>query len=148
MRIEVADAALARALGGLGSSGGRAEDGVVFGPARVTTWAEAEEELTRAYRLAHAAAQENAPVVFVVDAAAAVGRGAPLDAAVAVGLVAGGRCLAFEGLRKDEYASVIGYDGAEPPSRVAATVEFLVATGVGRGQTVMVGSAHVGAMLP
>lgn len=148
MRIEVADPALAAALAGLGSSEGRAEDGVVFGPAAVTTWADAEEELTRAYRLAHAAAQENAPVVFVVDAAAAVGRAAPLDAAVAVGLVAGGRCLAFEGLRKDQYATVIGYDGAEPASRVAATVEFLVATAIGRGQTVMVGSTHVGAMLP
>lgn len=148
MRIEVANAALASALAGLGSPEGRAEDGVVFEPAAVTTWADAEEELTRAYRLAHAAAQENAPVVFVVDSAATVGRAAPLDAAVAVGLVAGGRCLAFEGLRKDEYATVIGYDGAEPASRVAATVEFLVATGVGRGQAVMVGSTHVGAMLP
>ncbi|MCX6398366.1 MAG: hypothetical protein NTX33_00350 [Propionibacteriales bacterium] len=148
MRIHVADAALAAALGGLGSAEGRPEDGVVFGPAEVTTWAEAEEELIRAYRLAHVAARENAPVVFVVDAAAAVGRATPLDAAVAVGLVAGGRCLAFEGLRKDQYASVVGYDGSEPAARVAATVEFLVASAVGRGQTVMVGTAHVGAMLP
>lgn len=148
MRIQVADPALATAMRAIGSPDGRPEDGVVFEPASVSTWAEAEEELTRAYRLAHAAAQENAPVVFVVDAAAAVGRAAPLDAAVAVGLVAGGRCLAFEGLRKDKYATVVGYDCAEDASQVAATIEFLAATGVGRGQTVMVGSTHVGAMLP
>lgn len=148
MRIQVADPALAAALSAIGSPEGHVEDGVVFAPASVSTWAEAEEELTRAYRLAHAAAKENAPVVFVVDAAAAVGRAAPLDAAVAVGLVAGGRCLAFEGLRKDEYATVVGYDRADDASRVAVTVEFLAATGVGLGQTVMVGSTHVGAMLP
>ncbi len=148
MRIEVASAALANALGGLGSPDGRVEDGVVFEAAPVTTWAEAEQELVRAYQLAHGAAQENAPVVFIVDAAAAIGRATPLDAAVAVGLVSGGRCLAFEGMRKDEFATVIGYDDTEPASLVSATVEFLVATGVGRGQTVMVGSTHVGAMLP
>lgn len=148
MRIEVADAALAEALSGLGAPDGCADDGVVFGPARATTWDEVEEQLTAAYRLAHAAAQTNAPVVFVVDAAAALGRDTPLDCAVAVGLVSGGRCLAFEGLRKDEYATVVGYDASEPRASVAATVGFLLASRAARGQTVMVGASHVGAMLP
>ncbi len=148
MRIQVADAALADALAVLGSPDGKPEEGVVFGPARVHTWEQAEAELVDAYRLAYAAAQADAPVVFVLDAAAAVGRRTPLDSAVAVGLVSGGRCLALEGLRKGEYVAVVGCADGQPPARVAEVVEFLLSSRAGRGQTVMVGAEHLGAMLP
>ncbi|WP_028655109.1 hypothetical protein [Nocardioides sp. J54] len=148
MKVQVADEALAEALAAIGSPDGRAEDGVVFRPGPVASWVDAEDQLVEAYRLAHVAAQEDAPVVFVVDAAAAVGRSGPLESAVAVGLVAGGRCLAFEGLRRDQYATVVGWDADEPATRVAATVEQLLGSRAARGQTVMVGTAHLGALLP
>lgn len=148
MKVVVGDAALTDALSAIGSPEGRAADGVVFSPDPVTTWEAAEEQLTRAFHHARAATQAEAPVVFVVDAAAAVGRAAPLASAVAVGLVSGGRCLAFEGLRQDQYAAVVGWQAGEPAEKVAATVEQLLVSGAGRGQLVMVGASHVGAMLP
>ncbi|MDT0203050.1 hypothetical protein [Nocardioides sp. AE5] len=148
MRITVADPGMAAALAGLGGGEGDVADGVVFAPAPAATWSEAEDELATAYRLAREASLTGASVFFVVDAAAALGRATPLDSAVAVGLVAGGRCLAFEGQRKGQFATVIAHDADQPLQRIAEVIEFASGSGVGLGQTIMTGATHLGALLP
>lgn len=148
MRVRVPDPNLAGALEALGSSDADPAEGVLFAPARVQTWQEAEDELTVAFHLAQQATLANAPVVFLVDSASALGRATPLDSAVATGLVSGGRCLAFEGQRHDQYAAVFAYEPGVAPEAIAEAVASGVSSGAGLGQMTMLGSSHLGAMLP
>jgi hypothetical protein len=133
------------------SLGGEDEDpaqGLVFAPALgLADWAAVEDELARAFALTREAALVDAPVVYVVDARAVLGRGAPLDCAVATGLAAGVRSLAFEGQRRGRYAAAVAVGDGVAGHVVADAVSFLVAARAGLGQVLMLGSEHVGALL-
>lgn len=148
MKVSVENAALAAALAPLGDSEGRSEDGIVFAPAPVGDWAEAEDQLTKAFTLSKEAALVDAPVVYVLDAKAALGRASALNSAVAVGLVAAGRCVAFEGQRRGQYATVVAFDEETDLSSVEEAVRFAVTSKAALGQTIMLGKEHMGAMLP
>ncbi|MGH3240383.1 MAG: hypothetical protein ACRDNL_08375 [Spirillospora sp.] len=146
MRVRADDLTELRSIG---SAEGRLENGLVFAPARgITEWDHAEDELAEAFVLTRQATIADAPVVYVLDARAVLGRAAPLDSAVAAGLVGGARALAFEGLREQRYVTVIAVDGSEREGMLADAVRHAVSSRTGLGQVQMLGSEHVGAMLP
>lgn len=133
----------------VGDASGAADKGVVFVASRgLEDWAAVEDELAEAFRLAQEASLAEAPVVFVVDSEAMLGRAAPLDSMVATGLVSGARTLAFEGLRKGRYVGIVATDRTDAASALGETVHFAVANRVGHGQVITLGTGHAGAMLP
>ncbi|MEV0685520.1 hypothetical protein AB0I35_16825 [Nocardia sp. NPDC050378] len=111
-------------------------------------WAAAEDELAEAFELTREAVLADAPVVYVVRAEAILGRGAPLDAAVATGLLGGARALAFERRKTDCYVSVLAVGAGIEPTTVAESIELLVATRGANGQIFPLGTDHLGAALP
>lgn len=149
MRVHVGSSSIATALEPFGNSSASLDDGLVFSPRdNITTWSEVEEVLTDAFRLSQAAMIAEAPVVYVLRADAVIGRAGVLDSAVAAGLVGGARALAFEGLRKGRYATVLGIDSGEPTASLPAAVEFVLTNRSAAGQVTMLGKEHLGAMLP
>lgn len=123
--------------------------GLVFAPAAgLPDWDAAEDELAEAFLLTQAAAAGGAPVVYLVDAAAVLGRGAPLDAAVATGLLGGARALAFEGRREERYATVVAAGASVAPAAIAQAIELLLHTRAANGTVHALGAEHLGAMLP
>lgn len=152
MRVRVHSDAVAEALAGLGDATAEPEDGLIFAPRPgLETWSEVEEELVEAFRLSQRAMAGDAPVIYVLRADAVLGRAPVLDSAAADALVGGARALAFEGKRKQRYATVIGLDAeenAESLGRLRAAVEFATVTRAASGQIVMLGDEHLGAMLP
>lgn len=136
-------------LRALGDDRCDAADGVVFVASRgMADWQSVEDELTDAFLLAQQASAADAPIVFVVDSDAMLGRAGALDSMVATGLVSGARTLAFEGVRKDRYVGIIATDRSEKSGDLARAVRFAVASRAGHGQVVALGTGHVGAMLP
>jgi hypothetical protein len=124
-------------------------EGLVFAPARgLEDWDTAEDELAEAFRLARETTLADEPVVFLLDTDAVLGRAAPLDAAVATGLVGAARSLAFEGKRYARYATVVAADADVAPDTIADAVGFAVHSRGALGQVLTLGSAHVGALLP
>ncbi|MGM7648750.1 hypothetical protein ACSVDM_27905 [Nocardia sp. JW2] len=114
----------------------------------LSDWSAAEDELAEAFALTREAVLADAPVVYVVRAAAILGRGAPLDAAVATGLLGGARALAFERRKNDCYVSVLAVGAGIEPATVAESIELLVATRGANGQIFPLGTDHLGAALP
>ncbi|WP_256673116.1 hypothetical protein [Nocardia cyriacigeorgica] len=114
----------------------------------LSAWAEAEDELAEAFALTRAAVMAGAPVVYVVRAAAILGRGAPLDAAVATGLLGGARALAYERTKTNCYVSVLAVGDDVAPGTVAESIALLVATRGANGQIFPLGTEHLGAALP
>lgn len=148
MRVCIADEQLATSLQSLGNADGRIDEGVLFSPATVTNWQQAEDQLTDAFKLTREAALVDAPVIFLLDADAALGRTSALDSAVAIGLVSGGRCLAFEGQRRNLYATVLAADGTVSSDTIEETVRFVLRTRAALGQTIMLGAQQLGRLLP
>jgi hypothetical protein len=137
------------ALGALGDERSPAAEGVVFvAGTGMPDWPAAEDELAEAFRLAQDASVAGAPVVFVVETDAMLGRAAPLDAMVATGLVSGARTLAFEGLRKDRYVGIVATDRRESAGELGEAVRFAIASRAGHGQVITLGTGHAGAMFP
>jgi hypothetical protein len=123
--------------------------GLVFAPARdLQDWDAAEDELTEAFLLTQNAAADGAPVVYLVDTHAVLGRSAPLDAAVATGLLGGARALAFETRRAAGYATVVAADDTVEPAAIAQAIEVLLHTRAANGTVHALGAEHLGAMLP
>jgi hypothetical protein len=123
--------------------------GLVFAPACVLQdWDAAEDELTEAFLLTQSAAADHAPVVYLVDARAVLGRGTPLDAAVATGLLGGARALAFETRRDAGYATVVAAGETVAPTAIAQAIEVLLHTRAANGTVHALGAEHLGAMLP
>lgn len=136
-------------LGPLGDQSGSVDEGVVFVAARdLADWTSVEEELTEAFRLAQEASVAGAPVVFVIDSDAMLGRATPLDSMVATGLVSGARTLAFEGLRKERYVGIVATDRSESAGSLGEAVHFAIASRAGHGQVITLGTGHAGAMFP
>ena len=136
-------------LRALGDETGELGDGVVFVADRgMADWSAVEDELTEAFHLAQGASAADAPVVFVVDSAAMLGRGGPLDSMVATGLVSGARTLAFEGLRKERYVGIIATDRSERAGDLGDAVRFALSSRAGHGQVLTLGTGHAGAMFP
>lgn len=149
MKVRATRTQDAEALGALGALDGQASDGVVFVAERgFADWTAAEEELAWAFQLAQQASIAEAPIVFVVDSEAMLGRAAPLDSMVATGLVSGARTLAFEGLRKGRYVGILATDRSEMAGHLGDAVRFAVETRAGHGQVITLGTGHAGAMLP
>ncbi|MBJ8348376.1 hypothetical protein [Antrihabitans sp. YC2-6] len=125
------------------------DDGLIF-EARtgLGEWTDAEDELTEAFELSRAAALTDAPVVYLVRSDAILGRAAPLDAAVATGLLGGARALAFERRKSGSYATVVAVGDNVEPAAVAHAVDLLVATRGANGQIFTLGAEHLGAALP
>jgi hypothetical protein len=121
---------------------------VLFAPAAVNSWDEAERELTDVFRLSKEAILAHAPVVYLVETAAVLGRASVLNSAVATGLVGAARIFAFEGKRTDDFATVISVGADQPMSTVVEAVQFVLSTRSALGQVVSLGTDHVGAMLP
>ena len=144
MKVRAIDSELAVALKTVGP-----EDGLIF-EARtgLGAWSDAEDELAEAFELSRAAALIDAPVVFLVQANAILGRAAPLDSAVATGLLGGARALAFERRKTSSYATVVAVGDNVEPATVATAVELLVATRGANGQIFPLGTDHLGAALP
>ena len=123
--------------------------GLLFVPRTgLTTWDAAEDELAEAFELTRESALAGEPVVYLVDSGAVLGRSAPLDCAVATGLLSGARALAFERRKYDGYASAIAAPPGTEPDAVALTLEFLLSTRTANGQVFMIGNEHLGAALP
>jgi hypothetical protein len=136
-------------LRALGDVDGDVEEGVVFVARRdLTDWPEVERELTEAFRLAQQASEADAPLVFVVESDALLGRGGPFDSMVATGLVSGARTLAFEGVRKGRYVGIIATDRSDEAGDLGEAIQYAVASRAGHGQVVTLGTGHVGAMFP
>jgi hypothetical protein len=133
----------------LGDENGDISSGAVFVAARAfADWQSAENELTDAFHLAQEASEAGAPMVFIVDSDAMLGRGKPLDSMVATGLISGARTLAFEGIRKNRYVGIIATDRSPQADHLAEAVRFSVANRAGHGQVLVLGTGHVGAMFP
>lgn len=125
------------------------EEGLLFAPQLgLADWDAVERELTEAFHLTQAATAAGAPVVYLLDADALLGRAAPLDSAVAAGLSSGVRALAFEGQRKGRYATAVAATADVLPDRIADAVSYLTTMRAANGQTLMLGDGHLGAMLP
>lgn len=136
-------------LRALGDDAGATDEGVVFVAARdLADWPAVEDELTDAFRLAQEASVAGAPVVFVVDSDAMLGRAAPLDSMVATGLVSGARTLAFEGLRKERYVGIIATDRSDAAGDLGEAIRFAISQRAGHGQVITLGTGHAGAMFP
>ncbi|MGE2717842.1 hypothetical protein ACQI4L_27600 [Mycolicibacterium litorale] len=148
MKVRVPAGELADGLAPLGGLDGDIGGGLVFAPASVTSWDEVERELVDVFTLSKEAILAHAPVVYLVDTAAVLGRASVLDSAVATGLVGAARSFAFEGRRTDDFATVISYTADQPASTLVEAVQFLVSTRSALGQVVSLGAEHVGAMLP
>lgn len=149
MRIRALEIADATDLGVIGTSDEAPSAGLVFVARRgLQSWNDAEDELAEAFDLVKAASSEAAPVVFVVDSDAMLGRAEPLDSMVATGLVAGARALALEGLRTGRYVGIISTDRSEAAGSLSDAVEFAVTHRLGLGQILTLGSAHTGGMFP
>ncbi|WP_141810456.1 hypothetical protein [Nocardia bhagyanarayanae] len=114
----------------------------------LSSWAQAEDELAEAFELTRAAVLAGGPVVYVVRADAILGRGAPLDAAVATGLLGGARALAFERKKTNCYVNVLAVGDDVEPRTVAESIALLIATGGANGQIFPLGTEHLGAALP
>jgi len=122
---------------------------LVFTPAGdLADWEAVEDELAEAFNRTREAWLAGTPVVYVVRTQAVLGRAAPLDAAVAAGLVAGARALAFEGQRDHRYATVIAAADDVASEAIAEAVAFAVTSRSALGQVLTLGSEHLGAMLP
>lgn len=146
MRILCADHALAARLAAVVPDEGA---GLVYAaPIGFESWGAAEDELTEVFVLTQAAVVENGPVVYIVDSRALIGRGAPLDAAVATGLLAGARAIAFERKRYSGYASLVATGTDVDLAETAEAVRLLLTTRASNGQPLMVGAEHLGAALP
>lgn len=148
MKVRVPDGALAEGLTPLGDADGEISNGLLFAPARVKSWDEAEAELMDLFVLSKEAVVAHAPVVYLVETSAVLGRSAVLDSALANGLVGAARNIAFEGRRKDQYATVISVSAGQSAASVIEAVQFAVSTAAGSGQVVTLGAEHIGAMLP
>lgn len=149
MRVRAGSPQRQDAWADLGTADGAIADGLVFAPAPdIADWDRANAELGELFELSQQASIEGAPVVYVLDANAVRGRGAVLDCAVAAGLVGGMRALAFEGLRKDRYATAIGVGAGVTDAEIVSAVKAAIGGRFGRGQVIMLGTDHVGALLP
>ncbi|MBS1886552.1 MAG: hypothetical protein JSU06_05115 [Actinobacteria bacterium] len=149
MRLRVDGHPAAAALRIHGSADGDPGEGLIFAPhPEIADWASAEEELAEAFRLTQAAFAAAAPVVYLVEAAALLGRAEPLPSAVAAGLLGGARALAFEGRKEEAFATVIAIGAGAAPEQVSDAVGCAVAVRSGNGQVVAVGAEHLGAMFP
>lgn len=148
MKVRVPYGPLAQGLAPLGGADGDISDGLVFAPAPVNSWAEAESELVDVFELSKQAILAHAPVVYLVETAAVLGRASVLNSSVATGLVGAARIFAFEGKRTDDYATVISYDAGQPANTIVEAVQFVMSTRSALGQVVSLGTEHVGAMLP
>ena len=144
MKVRAIDSELAVALKTVGP-----EDGLIFETRTgLDAWDDAEDELAEVFELARAAALTDAPVVFLVRANAILGRAAPLDSAVATGLLGGAGALAFERRKSNAYATVVAVGDNVETATVAAAVDLLVATRGANGQIFTLGTDHLGALLP
>ncbi|TDP37807.1 hypothetical protein [Nocardia ignorata] len=149
MRTRVVDLELSELLAKQTAGHGDSPSGLVF-EARtgLSGWTAAEDELAEAFALTREAVLADAPVVYVVRAEAILGRGAPLDAAVATGLLGGARALTFERRKNNCYVSVLAVGTGIEPTTVAESIELLVATRGANGQIFPLGTDHLGAALP
>ncbi|QZA16278.1 hypothetical protein K3U93_16500 [Mycobacterium malmoense] len=137
------------ALIGLGLVGDGTQSGLLFAPRTgLSEWSQAEDELAEAFALARATAIDGAPVVFLVQSTAILGRTSPLDAAVATGLLGGTRALAVELRKTCGYATVLAVGENVQSHTVAVAVELLLATRGANGQVYPLGTEHLGAALP
>ncbi|MFT4085414.1 MAG: hypothetical protein QM638_22765 [Nocardioides sp.] len=149
MRVRATSAADRADLAMLGDAEGSLRDGLVFVASRgFTDWQAVEDELSEAFGLVQEASGHDAPVVFVVETEAMLGRGEVLDAMVATGLVSGARVLAFEGLRRDRYVGIIASDRSERAGSLADAVGFATSTRAALGQVLVLGTGHAGGMFP
>jgi hypothetical protein len=148
MKIRVPDGALAEGLAPLGGADGDISNGLVFAPVAVSSWDEAENELMDVFALSKEAILAHAPVVYLVETAAVLGRASVLNSAVATGLVGAARIFAYEGLRTNEYATVFSVGPDQSPATIVEAVQFAISTRAALGQVVSLGTEHVGAMLP
>lgn len=102
--------------------------------------------LTGAFVAAREALGAGRAVAVVVDARDLLGQGAPLDAAVATGLLGMVRTLAIEGAKPGWRVNVVaGGEGDE--AAVADTVELLASSSL-TGQLLRVGGADLGKVVP
>jgi hypothetical protein len=123
--------------------------GLVFAPVDdLPDWDAVENELTEAFTLSREATLAEAPVVYLLRMRAVLGRAGPLDSAVAAGLVAGARALAFEGQRHARYATVIATADDVAPQTIAEAVGFAIESRGSLGQVLTLGAEHLGALLP
>ena len=149
MRIRCADSALREALATALPPGDAPGDGLVFvAGSGFADWVDAEDELAEAFRESQRVAVADGPVVYVTAAAALLGRTEPLDAAVAVGLLAGARAVATERRRFDGYATTVAVGADVPPDTVATAIGALVAVRGSNGQPFVLGGEQIGAALP
>lgn len=149
MRIRCADQELAQALALALPVGNEPENGLVFVAREgFADWQSTEDELAEAFMLTKEAVIANGPVVYVVTTANLLGRGKPLDAAVADGLLAGTRGVAFERKKYAGYASIVSMAADSLPELVAGAVDTLLRTRGSNGQPFVLGGDHLGAALP
>lgn len=84
----------------------------MFRAANRDRWPEVRSELTEAYRLSKAAAEQVSPVVYVIDLDALLGRLGPGPAMIASGLTSAAKTLALELKKKGAAVNtlVVGAD--------------------------------------
>jgi len=111
-------------------------------------WREIRDELERAFEMSRAAAQAEAPFVYVVCHDDLLGRRGVGDAMVAAGLLSAARAAAVEGARRGWTANVIAYDDGADRADVERWAERMTASDGVTGELIRVGASHVGKVLP
>jgi len=111
-------------------------------------WSEIRDELERAFEMSRAAAQAEAPIVYVVRHDDLLGRGGAGDAMVAAGLLSAARTAAAEGARKGWTANVVAYDSGADRADVERWADQMLASAGVTGELIRVGASHVGKALP
>lgn len=124
--------------------------GLVYGPLNdaPSDWSGVRGALLDCYRLSREAAEEVAPVVFLVSLPALRGHSGAEAGMLAGGLVSAARALAMEGRKTGLRANVLGYDEETDLPVVARWVAVLLELEGVSGDVVQLGVTHHGKVQP
>jgi hypothetical protein len=111
-------------------------------------WTSVLAELTEAFELTRAAAQTQAPVVYIVAHDDLLGRRGTGKAMVATGLLSAARTAAFEGRKAGIPVNTLAVEEESAPEAVALWAHRLLEPGGPSGELVRLGGAHLGKALP
>lgn len=122
---------------------------VIAVPRGTASWAETVDGLIGVFRLAKAAAEHGASVVFVTSVDALLGRTGPLDAMAAMGVVSAARTLALESKKHGAVVNCVATTDHTPPDEAARwIVQLLQASTEGpSGELIQLGGEQVGKAL-
>lgn len=125
------------------------EPTVIAAPRATNDWGETLDGLTRLFRVAKAAAEHGASVVFVVSVDALLGRTGALEAMAATGVVSAARTLALELKKQGAVVNCLATAETTPPDEAARwIVRLLEASPEGpTGELIQLSGGQIGKAL-